>query len=548
MSLLISFLLCNLSKMSNRGKGGKRGAATFSKKDCEFTVELNQLMQPIGRNANDFTSWLGVKLKAEFSYHIPSDKFGKEKWEELWLDIKRQWHIGSEAPKKFILKNAKKRHTNWRSYLTTEFVRKGLTPFETYKNLDSEHWKEFVTQRSGKEFEKKSRKARASAKANKNPTRLGRTGFAALSPRLEKIWSQLVPMYSFLKNVQDYRSKRYIVSRAKRNRKTKLYSLCASTRAESIILAVFERKMIDDGSYFSNKEDPLTRLLGPEHGGRSRTVFILITRRTQVREGLFQGGRQQHQDNMPTNQTRSYSGLDSSPNSCGENDTSGGCHIQYPLIEEPTLCELLHPSPSKREQIVGTAYLHPSPSRTIHTRPMAEGYVKIQVVEIYPLYKKTSLPELSRYDALKYIGDAIGWFIQWPLSLVKLSRSTEATSQNPALTQPAQDNSCYRPELEVPIEQDQSHECYHIDATMIESFGDEFLFGAHDVSTQHDVDGSEEELDEMHEQPQAPTLSKLEQDIKTALWNIENLRPQSMISLATRLTKHYDSDMSIEIN
>ncbi|KAJ0493043.1 hypothetical protein HanIR_Chr12g0581611 [Helianthus annuus] len=276
MSLLISFLLYNLSKMSNRGKGGKRGAATFSKKDCEFTIELNQLMQPIGRNANDFTLWLGVKLKAEFSYHIPSGKFGKEKWEELWLDIKRQWHIGSEAPKKFILKNAKKRHTNWRSYLTTEFVRKGLTPFETYKNLDSEHWKEFVTQRSGKEFEKKSRKARASAKANKNPTRLGRTGFAALSPRLEKIWSQLVPVYSFLKNVQDYRSKRYIVSRAKRNRKTKLYSLCASTRAESIKLAVFERKMIDDGSYFSNKEDPLTRLLGPEHGGRSRTISNII--------------------------------------------------------------------------------------------------------------------------------------------------------------------------------------------------------------------------------------------------------------------------------
>ncbi|MFS7926631.1 putative papain-like cysteine peptidase superfamily [Helianthus anomalus] len=192
---------------------------------------------------------------------------------------------------------------------------------------------------------------------------------------------------------------------------------------------------------------------------------------------------------------------------------------------------------------------------------MAEGYMKIQVVEIYQLYKKTSLPELSCYHALKYIGDTIGWFIQWPLSLVKLS-STEATSQNPALTQPAQDNTCYRPELEVPIEQDQSHECYQIDATMIESFGDEFLFGAHNVSTQHDIDGSEEKRNWMRwyskidisynevlvEQPQAPTLSKLEQDIKTALWNIKNLRPQSMISLATRLIKHYDGDMSIEIN
>ncbi|MFS8013287.1 hypothetical protein Hanom_Chr14g01331121 [Helianthus anomalus] len=96
-------------------KRGKRGAATFSKKDCDFTVELNQLMQPIGKNANDFTSWLGVKLKAEFSYHILYPKFGKQRWDKLWEDVKREWSIESNAPKTMMLKNAKKCHTNWRS-------------------------------------------------------------------------------------------------------------------------------------------------------------------------------------------------------------------------------------------------------------------------------------------------------------------------------------------------------------------------------------------------------------------------------------------------
>lgn len=34
--------------------------------------------------------------------------------------------------------------------------------------------------------------------------------------------------------------------------------------------------MIADGSYNENKEDPLVRVVGPEHGGRSRTVSQII--------------------------------------------------------------------------------------------------------------------------------------------------------------------------------------------------------------------------------------------------------------------------------
>ncbi|MFS7900096.1 hypothetical protein Hanom_Chr14g01331111 [Helianthus anomalus] len=89
----------------------------------------------------------------------------------------------------------------------------------------------------------------------------------------------MVPVYSCVKSIQDLRSKRYIVSRAKRNRKTNIYSLSEGTRAQSIKLlsyADFEKKMIDDGSYFSGKEDPLTKLLGRERGGRSRTVSSII--------------------------------------------------------------------------------------------------------------------------------------------------------------------------------------------------------------------------------------------------------------------------------
>ncbi|MFS7938743.1 hypothetical protein Hanom_Chr05g00443371 [Helianthus anomalus] len=494
--------------MSNRGK---RGAATFSKKDCDFTVELNQLMQPIGKNANDFTSWLGVKLKAEFSYHIPSPKFGKQRWDELWEDIKREWSIESNAPKTMMLKNAKKRHTNWRSYLTTEYVRKGLTPFGKYKNLDSNYWKEFVTQRTSKEFEAKSKRATKSAKANKNCTTLGRTGFAALTPRLEKIWSQLVPVYSYLKSIQYLRSKRYIVSRAKRNRKTNIYSLSEGTRVQSIKL---------------------------------------------VRGGLFQGGRQDSKNNVPTSQNNV-------PTGCAS-DASGGSNIEYPSIKEPTFCELLYTHPSKREKIVGTTYLHPNSTRIIHNGPMSDGYVKIEVIEIYPEYKKTSLPELSCYEELEDYGDAISHFIQWPLSSIKLS-NIEATDHIPTMIQPAHENTCYSPEVmslvwvsgrvtrirfEDVTEQYQVHENHQIDMTMVENVSDEFLFGPHDVSTEHDVDGSEE-LDMMFSEPveqtQASTMSKEQKRIQEALWNIEHLRPKSIKSLAERLRKHYGGEMSIQL-
>ncbi|MFS7944889.1 hypothetical protein Hanom_Chr06g00517561 [Helianthus anomalus] len=77
---------------------------------------------------------------------------------------------------------------------------------------------------------------------------------------------------------------------------------------------------------------------------------------------------------------------------------------------------------------------------------MSDGYVKIEVIEIYPEYKKTSLPELSCYEELEDYGDAIGHFIQWPLSSIKLS-NIEATHHLPTMIQPAHENTCYSPEV-----------------------------------------------------------------------------------------------------
>jgi hypothetical protein len=43
--------------------------------------------------------------------------------------------------------------------------------------------------------------------------------------------------------------------------------------------------MIGDGSYMAGKSDPLTNLLGPEHGGRSRALSNVIGTDVEQKRG-----------------------------------------------------------------------------------------------------------------------------------------------------------------------------------------------------------------------------------------------------------------------
>ncbi|KAF5763531.1 hypothetical protein HanXRQr2_Chr15g0681341 [Helianthus annuus] len=368
------FLVCKMSKLGR----GKCGPATFSKKDRDYTIEFNHDNQPIGKNAIDYTSWLGVKMKAEFSYHIPQDKFEEHKWEHLWKDIQELWKVNSIAPKQAALKNAKKRRTNWRSYLTTTYVRINKTPFKTHKNLQSQHWENFVAQRSSKEFMKKSEKATKSAKKNVFHTCLGRSGYAALEPLVPLIWSQLVPVYKHLKTIRDWRSKRWISARAKQNKKTKKYELAKDARIESIKLA---------------------------------------------KGGLFQGARQQSQTDVSTTQRLGvvcdYRGVGLSPSIRGASDV-GGSHIHYPPIEELVECELLFPGPSIKEKVVGSGLVYPTMDRLLDEVQMEDGYVKAKVYIIDPKFENNPLPPVSCYDEVADLGDARGKYVQWPRFAIKV--------------------------------------------------------------------------------------------------------------------------------
>jgi hypothetical protein len=68
-------------------------------------------------------------------------------------------------------------------------------------------------------------KAQSSAKANTDFARVRRTKFKGLEPKIDAIWNNLCESYEDLKHINDDRSIKYIVSRAKYNRHTKLYEI-----------------------------------------------------------------------------------------------------------------------------------------------------------------------------------------------------------------------------------------------------------------------------------------------------------------------------------
>lgn len=45
--------------------------------------------------------------------------------------------------------------------------------------------------------------------------------------------------------------------------------------------------MIEDGTYFEGNDDPLIRVLGPEHGGKTRTISNVIGNAINIHEFSF---------------------------------------------------------------------------------------------------------------------------------------------------------------------------------------------------------------------------------------------------------------------
>ncbi|MFS7911923.1 hypothetical protein Hanom_Chr02g00123741 [Helianthus anomalus] len=414
--------------MSNRDRGrGKRGVASCSKKlrEDKLHVEFDDDMIAMGKQKSKFVSWLGLTLRARFPYHIPTKEFDRQRWENLWLDAKDYWNIPNDEPREAFLKKAKKNCTNWRSKLYRKYVMKNEEPFDDYKFLDRSKWPLFVASKRKAKFLEKSAKARASALENKHLHRTGRTGYRGLKDNFDGRWKQLAESNSSVKKLQHQRSQLWVAGRASRNKQT---GLCEVNDIQEKVDALghAESEMKADGTYYQGREDPLTRCFGPERGGQSRTVSYVIGS-TKVHGGLYKCGMQPNPNDVPTTQTRSNEmvnanrdGQSVDPSMSFRSCALGGSYMDYPDIHDICKCDLLSVDDLPREITIANGQAYPTRIRTLHTKHMKDGCVKVQVDTTLPGYEDMDVPSETADDEVKHMDDTLAAFIQWPRSALKV--------------------------------------------------------------------------------------------------------------------------------
>ncbi|KAJ0797591.1 putative Ulp1 protease family catalytic domain, papain-like cysteine peptidase superfamily [Helianthus annuus] len=286
------------------------------------------------------------------------------------------------------------------------------------KKFDTNRWEELWL--DAKDI---SEKAKASANANTNFSRLGRTGYAGLDAKADTIWPILEAKYSYLKNIQDKRTKAWIMSQKIKNPETNSYELAPESHEKVERLVRTEREMIADGSYFAGKDDPIIRVMGREHGGRTRAVSEVIGS-TNVYGGLFNNGkkRARNGDSLDVNEERgSVSLVDniSSPGFCGAS-AFGGPTMSYPPIKKLTPCELLFPFQLSDELTVAIGQIWPTSDRFLHGKLIDDGFVKVQVDNVIEGCEKMPILEVTKTDDIKRVRDMLHSFVQWPWDALKI--------------------------------------------------------------------------------------------------------------------------------
>ncbi|MFS7928750.1 hypothetical protein Hanom_Chr04g00324421 [Helianthus anomalus] len=159
--------------------------------------------------------------------------------------------------------------------------------------------------------------------------------------------------------------------------------------------------MIADGSYFAGKDDPILRVMGREHGGRTQAVSEVIGS-TNVYGGLFNNGkkRARNGDSLDVNEERgSVSLVDniSSPSFCGAS-AFGGPTMSYPPIKKLTPCELLFPFQLSDELTVAIGQIWPTSDRFLHGKLIDDGFVKVQVDNVIEGCEKMPILEVTKTD------------------------------------------------------------------------------------------------------------------------------------------------------
>ncbi|KAJ0579820.1 hypothetical protein HanHA300_Chr04g0122261 [Helianthus annuus] len=242
---------------------------------------------------------------------------------------------------------------------------------------------------------------------------------------MPEIWPEMLKDNDYLKEINDERSQLIVAARIKKDPQTgtydpEKYKNISDLKIDELIDT--EKKMIVDGTYGKGSEDPITKVFGREHGGRTRGVSSAIGH-TKVKGPYFKGATKRVEVSTTVNMSQPRQPIDASPGLRGPSCGSGTSHVIYPDIQTVCQCELLYTF-SKRSGdtpiAIGQAY--PSSDRDLGNNiPMHEHCVKVLVDEVYSLYLGIPvLDEAFVEDKITRMEDTVLHLIQWPRKLIKI--------------------------------------------------------------------------------------------------------------------------------
>ncbi|CAH1445292.1 unnamed protein product [Lactuca virosa] len=414
-------------------------------------IDFNHFGLHYGDKQIKFANECGVLTRSMISINYRTwKKVPQGELEMLWLTIKRRWNIQNNKRRGDVLKIC---NTAWKSYkkrLIRDFMANGRDPIPIYPYLDPDTWKTFKKERSSKECQVISEKARANAKLQKNPARLGPHGYRGRQAQ----WEQEIAsgglseeLASELCKIKSQRSKDFVMGRLSKNESGSYYDAPPGMQSTVTKLAEVESQ-ISRGDWVPEPgEDSLTAVLGREHPGRTRGVGHTVGLRKAM-HGIDKKKRKMHakesMDELRADVTKQVSELKAMIHDSGKQvvdnvslrvqNSSSHSMPTLAAITNPTQCKLVLPY-GALDQNCATGLVFPYGDGLIHSLPLRENHMKVLIDQINKDFQSLPIPVVT--DEVSNLQNAVGQIIQWPRNAIILTEIQGRKQQNsiPSLPQ-----------------------------------------------------------------------------------------------------------------
>ncbi|KAI5384717.1 hypothetical protein KIW84_071648 [Lathyrus oleraceus] len=346
-------------------------------KAVTYNVNWNADNQLIGSNAAKLASYIGTLVRM----HIPitatrwsNKELGSAK-DKIWTEILRSFNIeDTTIRKKYILQLAGKRHRGWRTFLTNKYLKDKEKNFVEYDPEYPVKYAIFITEEEWVAF--------VAQRRDENFKKVSATNRERASN----------PTYAYKKGRLGYaRLEEKILDETKSDA-TSLppHVLWKEARVGK------DGTVRDDVQHIYDECETLSQSISTAEDQENRSV---LSRALNVPE--YPGRLKETSEKASIN-----------------------CQNKFP--EGISSCQLYLSSPTYR--LVGKGKVHNTSGDLLHHRPLPDGHLKVSVDVV--LDKDALLPIPDIVSETKFLRDAIGSFVAWPLDLIFIDEEDHLLRHN----------------------------------------------------------------------------------------------------------------------